>query len=291
MKLRGINSIRKMLIVPGLAILCLAGSQSWAANQRANQKMASSASLPDKEQKSPWGFGSTYTYSSDQMKTSEKRASKHKLDLGANYSFKNKLGIAIETNAQWIADGNNVRKTEDNVIMDDLEISLASSDELKSGLGYIWAISDALPTGYASRTEGTRNTLTALGGLSISFLKSKIKLGSVLSHSFIQQTYDYSVTSGESNPDSLTTATLGITYKPLAKLAFDIKYTAWSLHTINGENNLLRNQSALGAAYKFNEFAAFAKYSIGNYDKSDSLKMFYFDETRQTISLGVSFEI
>lgn len=289
---RFLKSIPGPFFLTSLLVIGSTGSYSWAANRGSTQKLATdSRTQKNTEQESPWGFGSTYTYSSDQMKTSEKRASKHKLEIGANYAFENKLGVSIDTNAQWSADGNNVKKTEDNLRMDDLEISLAMSNKLKSGLGYIWSISDALPTGYESRTEGTKNTVTALGGLSFSFFKSKFKLGSALSYSYIQQTYDYSVTSGESNPDSLTTATLGFTYSPLEKLAFDLKYTNWSLHTINGENNLIRNQSALGATYKFKSLATFVKYSIGNYDKNDSLKMFYFDETRQTVSLGVAFEI
>jgi hypothetical protein len=262
---------------------------SWAAASGHLQTVATAKPLPKKE--SPFGGGVEYSFKSDQNQITSKKTSKHELGLSGEYSFSEAFKTSAETSVQWQAEGNNVQKKEDNPNWQDLEIGLSYTGQPFQNLKATVAVSDSLPTGYESRTEGVRNTIGLSGNLARTFFANKFVVTGGGSGSYIGQTYDYSITSGESNPDSFYTGTLAMSYQIIGGLKLGAKYVLWTFHMINGENNLARNQSILSISYSTKMFRSFIGYSVGNYDKSDGYKFLFVDDTRQILSVGVGFEI
>lgn len=290
-----------MAMIPSFGLVAEAASlksspSSVATNSKASEihKLSVKSAVkapPKKETEKSWGLSSSYSFSSDLNKAADRRPSKHRLDYGVEYKLSAQWAASVGSNFKWSADGNNIRKTEDNPRADDLEISIGTNGKILPQLAYMLGISDSLPTGYESRTEAVRNTVSISGGLSHSFFEKKIKTGFELGATSIQQTYDYSITSGDSNPDAIYSAKFSVGYSLIEPLKIGFDYGIWSIHLINGENNLSRNQTSLGMSYLYKNFKFFTKYSIGNYDKNDGYKLLYFDDTRQVVSLGVAFEI
>ncbi len=266
------------------------GSSSFAQNPVPQSKTTVQKAAREK-QESPFSFGASYLFASDQNQITSKKSSRHTLGVSAGYAFNKNWNTGVGTNVLWSAEGNNVQKKEDNPRTEDLELSLDYTPNMAPDWKSALAVTDALPTGYESRTEGVRNTIGAMGSLTRLFFNKKFSLFASGSANFIAQTYDYSITSGESNPDSLYTGRLGASYKLYDGLSVNVSYSLWTFHFINGENNLARNQTSVGAKYKLVNFSVFTSYSVGNYDKSDGYKFLYVDDMRQMVSIGVSFEI
>jgi hypothetical protein len=267
-----------------LSFVTLAGS--FASAQTATRSKTAAA-----KPSSPLSFGGSYLFSTDTLKDQEKRENRHRLELGVGYRLRSDLALGLENSLQWYSDGSNVPRQEDNPKLDDLEMSLAKSGDLPQVLKYKVYFANAFPTGYDSRTEGTRNTFTLGGGLSTQFLKESLSIGLGASISVLSQSFDYSPTSGESNPESVNTTILSTAWKPIKYFSMDISYTLWNVRTMNGENFLTRNQSSIGLKYSWAPVTASLRYSIGNYDKGDGFKLFYQDQMRQIVTLGVGFEI
>lgn len=274
---------------PSSATEKLNSSISTASKSQVPPTQKSTSSIVEKNS-SPWGFSSTLKTQTDMMTSSDKRRTNNSFQMEAGYSLQSDLSLSAGTDLSWTADGSNVRKTEDNPRWNDLEIGIQKSVKINPTFSLIMGVSDALPTGYESRTEAVKNTLS--GSLTVSAnLLAEFSVTSTLQHSVIWQTYDYSVTSGESNVDGMTVAILGAHLKFFKNFKISGIYQIWNAHTINNENTLARNQSLLKVSYGFWQLKTFLQYSFGNYDKNDSLKGFYFDENRQSIAAGVSFEI
>lgn len=270
--------------------LLLCGTLNVFAADSAVQSK-SSANQPQKSKESPLSFGVDYLFIIDQNQSRSVKSSKHSLDLSGSYGFTQSLSAGLGTAVKWNADGNNVKKTEDNPKWEDLEIQLGYKTKTNKDINLGVELIDALPTGYESRTEGVRNTIGVLGTTGRSFFNKAVNLSAAVGANAIMQTYDYSITTGESNPDSMYLAKIGLGLKIFSGFSLGASYQLWSFHFINGENNLARNQTSLSAKYNFKNITALASYSFGNYDKSDGYKFLFVDDTRQIISLGVAFEI
>jgi hypothetical protein len=286
--------MRNRLALFLFAWVLMAGSQSALAAAAPVQRTTLQKTIvakPVAKKESAFGAGANYSMTTDQNQQTSQKTSRQQLALEANYKLTSNLSVELGTAVLWTADGTNVVKKEDNPSWDDLDIGLSYSNQILSNLKYSLGIVDSLPTGYESRTEEVRNTTTATGGLSSKFFDKKLTLSSNVSGAYIAQTYDYSITNGESNPDSLFRGNLSMSYKVLEGLSLTAAYSLWSFHMINGENNLARNQTNLTASYSYKNLNGFIKYGVGNYDKSDGYKFLYVEDYRQMVTVGVGFEI
>lgn len=278
-----------------LSLLFIGITSSAAGSSKNTSAMQGKTSLKNSEKNKkadgPFSFGLSYLFVQDQNQNRPVKTSKHNFEIFGDYSLSESVQAGLSSTVIWTADGKNVKKTEDNPRWEDLDLQLSYSKELESAWSYNIAVSDALPTGYESRTEGVRNTIGTQGTISKGVFAKKLNFSATAGASYIWQTYDMSVTTGESNPDSLYTGKIAASYKLMDSLSMGASYTLWSFHFINGENNLARNQAAASIKYSFKNFVTTASFSLGNYDKSDGYKFLFVDDTRQIISLGVAFEI
>lgn len=272
-----------------LATAAMASQAQVSSSKSRLQTVVAKKPVIKKER--PYGASIVYSYSSDQNQQVDRKTSTHSLGLGAQYKLNSKLSTSVGTGLRWKAIGNNIENKESNPAWEDLDIGLSYSNRFHNDTKYSLSVTDSLPTGYESRTEGVRNTFTGSGSLSHSFFSDKLSVSGSAGATHILQTYDYSVTTGESNPDSVYQMSFAMGYRILEGLSLSAKYALSSFHMINGESNLARNQTSITASYSYWKVNGFLSYSVGNYDKSDGYRLLYVDDMRQMVTVGVGFEI
>ena len=245
---------------------------------------------PRREAPKDWNLTLAAASKTDLNKPESKRPYTHNLDISFGYDWLKDLSISMGTGLEMKADGNNVRNEEGNPAWNDLNVSLGWKTGLFSNSTLTLSASEDLPTGTESRAEEVKSVIGAEAALTSHFLNKRIFLASGASVSRIIQTFDYSPTTLESNPDTLTTAGLNLSYIVNGGWAVGVSGNAQSVHFINGEN-ALRTSTSEFIAYRYRNWKFNLSYSFGNYDKNDSYKLLYLDETRRVIKLGVKVEI
>lgn len=243
-----------------------------------------------REASKDWSLTLAAASRTDLNKPESKRPYTHTLDFNFDYELKKELSIGVGTGLEILADGNNVRNEQDNPSWNDLSLSIGWKLNPFSNSTLTLSASEDLPTGTESRAEEVKSVVGAGAQLASHFLNKRLFLTGETAVARIIQTFDISPTTLASNPDTVTKGGLSVSYVLGAGFAIGIAGDVRSIHFINGEN-ALRNKASEFIAYRYRNWKFNLSYSFGNYDKNDSYKLLYLDETRRMVRLGVNVEI
>ncbi len=255
------------------------------------QKMSTTLKKEDSAKSDrAWSLGLAYMTSSDLNKPESQKTYRHNLAPSFSMKLSDAFGLGVNTGVSWFSEGSNVRNQQDNPSWEDLTVAASWGAKVLPESRLNLSLAESLPTGNESRQEGTRSVVAASAALASSFFDKKVGWTNTVSYVRLFQTYDVSITSGESNPESVVTAGSSLSFRLVKGLAFGANASVSSVHFINGEN-AARSSTGAFIGYGYSNWRANLGYSIGNYDKNDGYKFLYFDDTKRIASLGVSVEI
>jgi hypothetical protein len=278
--------VKSPLLLFSLMTLTISGG-AWAQSTLSTKVSSKPRTL---EQIKAWSLDFQYGLKTDLATESDRRSYENAFGASYSYHFLKDWNASVGTGLVAEAEGNNIRREEDNPFWQDISIGVGWSHSVFSESRWLVNLTEALPTGYDSQMEGTRSIVTSETQLQSPFFKRRLTLINSLSASHLFQTYDTSSATGTSNPDWVTSYSLGLSYSLPAHFSLNFKGAAKTVHFLDGSNGL-RTSLAESLGYKFRNYSFYLSYFIGNYDENESAHMFTYDEDRRVVSLGVSIEI
>jgi len=277
----------KQLLV---SFLIATTSVTTIAQSTSLRTVVASSKATHAEAKKNWNLSAEFLSSTDLNKSETKRPYRHTFDTSFGYELRKDLSASVGTGFEMMADGNNVRNEEGNPAWDDLNMGIGWKTPLFSNSTITVFVSEDLPTGSESRAEQVKSVLSGGLGLSSHFFNKRLVLGNSLGVARVFQTFDFSPNTLESNPDTVTTGSLKLAYLITSNITIGAAASAKSVHFINGEN-VLRTSMAEFINYRYRNWKFNLSYVLGNYDKNDSYKFLYLDDTHRLVKLGVQVEI
>ncbi len=264
---------------------CLAMAQGTSLRTVVAQSRTSRA-----ETSKDWKLSAAFSSATDLNQSDNKRPYTNTLDLGFDYDLRKDISASVGTGLVWLADGSNVRNEEGNPAWNDLSLSLGWKTNLFSNSMATLSVSEDLPTGSESRAEQVKSVIGTEAELDNPFFNKRLVLVNLLNISRLVQTFDSSPNTLESNPDTVTTGRFKLSYRIASHISIGASASAKSVHFINDENVLRTNTSEF-ISYAYRNWNFKLSYTLGQYDKNDSYKFLYMDETHRFIKLGVQVEI
>jgi hypothetical protein len=237
-----------------------------------------------------WKLSAAFASATDINESDAKRPYTNSLDIGFDYDLRRDISASVGTGLVWEADGNNIRHEEGNPASKDLTVALGWKTKLLSNSMATLAASEDLPTGSESRAEQVKSVLGAEAELDSLFFEKNLVWVNSLGVNRLIQTFDSSPNTLESNPDTVTSVGTRLVYKVTSHIAIGAAASAKSVHFINGEN-VLRTSTSEFISYGYRNWKFNLAYVLGQYDKNDSYKFLYLDDTHRFIKFGVQVEI
>ncbi|MGZ5278644.1 MAG: hypothetical protein ACXWC9_01800 [Pseudobdellovibrionaceae bacterium] len=264
---------------------------AWTMAQSASLRTVVASAKPARtEAKKDWNLSAAFSSGTDMNKPPEKRRVQHSFSTSFGYDLRKDLSTNIGTGFEMIAEGSNIRNEEGNPAWDDINVDLDWRTSIFSNSSFRASVSESLPTGSESRAEQVKSVLVGEVGLSTPFFRKRLNLTNSLNVARLFQTFDYSPNTLESNPDTVTSGALGLSYSITSYIMIGATASAKSVHYINGEN-VLRTSTSEFISYAYRNWKLKLSYTLGHYDKNDSYKFLYLDDARQLVKLGVQVEI
>lgn len=245
------------------------------------------------EPKSDWSGSASYSTSTNLAATGEKRRYSHSLSIGVSYAITKNVGASLGAGVSWKAEGQNIRKENENPSWDDISLGIGYSDKFSDDISYSLGMGTGFPTSYESNLEEIKGTLNVNSGLSLNFWEKRIGWSNSLSLTRYFQTYDYSIVSGELNAESNLSYTTNVSYRFGGGFSTSVGFSTWSTKLTNGEvsNGIsFKSSSGISLGYSYKNWSFSAGYSVGNYDDTDGYQLMLYDEQKRSVRLGVGVE-
>ncbi len=234
-------------------------------------------------------FSLEYSGSVNALEEERPRLYSHVLGASVGTNINGFAFVDVGIEASFISVGQEIEKNNDNPSLTDVHFDIAKQIVLNRRNAMTLAAYLALPTSEESRFEAYRAYLLNSIGLTTQIYKSHYDLSNTIAYGYLNNSFEVSPVSLESNPDH------SIEYQLTNKFSF-YRYARAIIgggvklqHYLNNESQIHWNES-LALGYERDSWHTFLSFSNGSYDDQNRYDLWFIDQFRQVISLKVGYD-
>jgi hypothetical protein len=252
-------------------------------------RMNSVTAKMSKEEK-PWGIGLHMSSGADLADADGDRQYTHGISFSGAYEIDKTKSVGVGSGVSYYSISNNIPKEEGNPKWDDISLSLSHSLGEINNLKLSHSVSTFAPTSYDSQYEGIKTGLSY--GLSLAHQLYFIKFGHNLSVNYTQHEFDYSPTTNRKNSPWSNSYTVSVSSSYKFNKSFSLGASQNASNRSAFDNQyILVTSTLLYAGWNVGGVKISANYKVGSYDDNDSIRFFYVNEWKQSVNVGLSYDL